>query len=373
MNSSESSNGTTHDTETQDSDWQTQWLRLLAGPVPTGTFKNVHADFVVHEILGFAPEPIEKGQHHWLHIEKAGVNTAQVAKNIARYLDIPVRNISFSGMKDRFGITRQWFSVELPALAEPDWQECIQTSFADGQVTLLEHVRSHRKLRRGVHKANSFNIVLRDISDMALVEERLALVAKSVANYFGEQRFGIDRQNLPQAIDMFAGKRIKNRDLRGILLSSARSWLFNQYLCARIAQHGAALIPGDVFILTGSHSFFTAEEITPELEQRVAEGDVAVSGPLFGDGEVLATGQSAEFERNVLANWPKLQDGLRKARLQQERRPLFIQPAEFSWQQLDATSLQLAFTLPTGSFATTVLAELGDFNSRERAQFEHKS
>lgn len=367
MSSNSSSNSTT-----QDTDWQTEWLRLLAGELPTGTFKNVHADFVVHEALGFAPEPVEKGQHHWLHIEKAGVNTAQVAKNIARFLDIPVRNISFSGMKDRFGITRQWFSVELPALADPNWQECIQTSFAEGQVTLLEHVRSHRKLRRGVHKANSFNIVLRDIADMKLIEQRLPLVAKSVANYFGEQRFGIDRQNLSQAIEMFAGKRIKNRDLRGIILSSARSWLFNQYLCERIEQHGAALIPGDVFILTGSHSFFTADEITPELEQRVAEGDVAVSGPLFGDGDILASGQSAEFEHSVFANWPKLQDGLRKARLQQERRPLFIQPANFSWQTLDVTSLALTFTLPTGSFATTVLAELGDFASQERAQFANK-
>ncbi|RUO38242.1 tRNA pseudouridine(13) synthase TruD [Aliidiomarina shirensis] len=350
-------------------EWHGEWQRQYSGVVPRGVYKHQHSDFVVHESLGFSPEPVEKGQHHWLFVEKEGVNTAQVAKNIARSLGISVRDVSFSGMKDRFGITRQWFSVELPALAEPDWQNCISESFPSGSVRLLQHVRSHRKLRRGVHKANEFRVVLRGINDMPLLEQRLKLVAAGVPNYFGEQRFGIDRQNLTQVLAMFAGKRIKNRDLRGILLSSARSWLFNHYLSARMLEHGDDLLAGDVFILTGSHSFFTATEIDAEIEERVANVDIQLTGPLYGDGEILAQGTSASFEHNVLAKWPEFTEGLRKARLKQERRALFLKPQHFTWETLEPGVVALSFTLPTGTFATALLAELGDFVSGERKEF----
>lgn len=351
-------------------EWQGEWQRKYPGAVPKGLFKHQHSDFIVYETLGFTPEPVEKGQHHWLFVEKQGVNTAQVAKNIARHLGISVRDISFSGMKDRFGITRQWFSVELPALAEPDWPTCITESFPSGSVRLIEHVRSHRKLRRGVHKANEFRVVLRDIDDMKLLEERLALIAKGVPNYFGEQRFGIERQNLTQVLAMFAGKRIKNRDLRGILLSSARSWLFNHYLSARMLEHGDALLAGDVFMLSGSHSFFTAEQIDADIEARIASADIQITGPLYGDGEILAVGDSAAFEQSKMAMWPEFTEGLRKARLQQERRALFLQPGNFQWEADDDGAVVLSFTLPTGTFATALLAELGDFVSGERKEFK---
>ncbi|RUO22502.1 tRNA pseudouridine(13) synthase TruD [Aliidiomarina iranensis] len=354
-------------------EWHGQWQRKYPGAVPSGTYKTQHSDFVVHENLGFVPEAVEKGQHHWLYLEKQGMNTAQVAKNIARYLGISVRDISFSGMKDRFGITRQWFSVELPALQEPDWQACIQESFAAGVVQLLEHVRSHRKLRRGVHKSNSFRIVLRDINDMALLQSRLEIIQQGVPNYFGEQRFGIARQNLSQALAMFAGKRIKNRDLRGILLSSARSWLFNHYLSARMHEYGDDLMSGDVFMLSGSQSFFTAEVIDSDIETRLAAADIQLSGPLYGDGEILARGYSAAFEQRVLGEWPEFTTGLSKARLRQERRALWLLPDNFQWQPLadhaEGNAVELSFDLPTGTFATALLAELGEFVSGERKEF----
>lgn len=350
-------------------EWHGEWQRKYSGAVPKGVFKHQHSDFIVHETLGFTPEPVEKGQHHWLFLEKEGVNTAQVAKNIARYVGISARDVSFSGMKDRFGITRQWFSVELPALAEPDWQTCITESFPSGSVRLIEHIRSHRKLRRGVHKANEFRVVLRDIDDMELLEQRLTLIANGVPNYFGEQRFGIERQNLTQVLAMFAGKRIKNRDLRGILLSSARSWLFNHYLSARMIEHGDTLLTGDVFMLSGSHSFFTAAEIDAEIEGRVTSADIQITGPLYGDGEILATGVSAAFEQAVMVKWPEFTEGLRKARLKQERRVLFLQPEKFVWELQEEGVVALSFTLPTGTFATALLAELGDFVSGERKEF----
>lgn len=348
----------------------TGWQRLHAGPVVSGTFKQQHSDFIVHEQLGFAPEPVEKGQHHWLWLEKQGVNTAFIAKSLARELQIPQRDVSYSGMKDRFGITRQWFSVALPALAEPDWQGCIAGLFAAEQVRLLQHVRSHRKLRRGVHKANDFVLRLHNINDMPALQQRLALVASSgAANYYGEQRFGIQRQNLNQALAMFAGKRIKQRDLRGILLSAARSWLFNHYLQQRIARHGNALLPGDVFMLAGSHSFFVAEALDATIAARVASGDILPSGPLFGDLPLVATDAAALLEQEILAAWPEYAKGLANARLSQDRRPLWLQPEGLEWQVLGADSVELRFTLPSGCFATAILAELGDFTSLERAGF----
>jgi tRNA pseudouridine13 synthase len=42
----------------------------------------------------------------------------------------------------------------------------------------------------------------------------------------------------------------------------------------------------------------------------------------------------------------------------QDRRPLRLLPRELSWRWQDATTLELGFELPAGSYATVVMREL---------------
>ena len=55
-----------------------------------------------------------------------------------------------------------------------------------------------------------------------------------------------------------------------------------------------------------------------------------------------------------------LRAGLERAGLRQERRALRLRPAELEWRWLADNALELRFALPPGSYATTVLRELGD-------------
>lgn len=325
-------------------------------PTSSAIFKATPEDFIVDEILGFEPEADEKGQHHWLYVKKRDANTDFVARQLAAHANIHPKLVSFSGQKDRQGVTQQWFSVELPAKQDIDWQ-----TFQHPDITVVKHVRSGRKLRRGTHQANRFIIRLRDVTAADAVEARLAQIQQhGVPNYFGEQRFGRDGGNLEKAQAMFAGKRFKDRNLRSLVLSSARSWLFNQVVSARVEQglqHRVLL--GDVFVLSGSHSFFTwqEEQSRSTIEQRLSDGDIELSAPMWGRGETSSEAEAKDFELSALQTYGEFKAGLEAAGLKQERRALLLKPQALTWQWQGA-DLELSFSLQTGTFATSLLREL---------------
>ncbi len=66
---------------------------------------------------------------------------------------------------------------------------------------VLEFGRHLRKLRRGVHRANRFILVLRALTgERAALEQRLEKLRDAgFPNYFGEQRFGRNGSTLEQA------------------------------------------------------------------------------------------------------------------------------------------------------------------------------
>lgn len=347
-----------------------KWQRFAGRSGLHGQYKAQPEHFEVIEELGFHPSPDEKGQHHWLQVRKTQLTTEQVAKFIAQAVGVPVREVGYSGLKDKFAVTEQWFSVQLPALTHPDWDSLFATDlstisarYAGGQVALLNAVRSTKKLRRGVHKSNRFRLRLTAVNDVTELCQRFDMIANWIPNYYGEQRFGFSQGNVQQAEAMFAGKRIKDRNLRSILLSSARSWLFNHYLEKRLQQYGSDLLAGDVFMLTGSQSFFTATECDEEIQARFASGDIMVSGPLIGDGDSAAKGDALQLETEITTQFANLYAGLVASRVKPDRRPLWLRLQQPKCQPLSEHEVELCFSLPSGSFATSVLHELGDFSS----------
>lgn len=323
-------------------------------PQVEATFKLNPEDFLVREVLGFTLQDEPKGQHHWLWIEKCGANTEFVARQIAKFVDVPVKEVGYSGIKDRHAKTWQWFSVQLPATREVNWNELQHDEF-----TILEQRRVEKKLRRGSHQANDFEIRLRRVTDKnALVDNLEWVKANGAPNYYGPQRFGHDGRNIEKALAMFAGKRIKDRNLRSILLSSARSYLFNEVVSARIqAKLWNQPLPGDVMVLTGSHSYFIADTLDSEIETRLAENDIGLSAPLWGRGQNLSKEQANAFEEKVLTNFNELKDGLERAGLKQERRALVCHPEALNWS-FEEDDCIIKMRLPAGVFATTVLREV---------------
>ncbi|MDY6982098.1 MAG: tRNA pseudouridine(13) synthase TruD [Pseudomonadota bacterium] len=326
--------------------------RAFGTPPLRALFKQRPEDFCVDEILGF--EPDGNGEHLLLHVEKTGLTTFDAQAVLARHFGVALRDTAFSGMKDKQGVTRQWFSV--PARRDVDAQ-----TLQHPGLDVLSSARNSRKLRRGSHKGNRFRIVLRNaIGDRDAALERIATIAaRGVPNYFGAQRFGRGEANVPAALAWFRGETNPARPQRSLLLSAARSYLFNAYLAGRVHDgNWERWIDGEVMALAGSASTFASTRASAEeLVRRLDAFDIHPTGPLWGKGGP-ATSSQALAQENVLAvEFPELCNGLALHGLEQERRPLRLQASDLQ-AQFDGDALILEFSLTRGAYATALLREL---------------
>lgn len=331
------------------------WPRALGEPTCHARIRANAEDFRVDEVLGF--EPDGEGEHLMLHVRKRNRNTEQLARELARHAGIRARDVSYCGLKDRVAVTTQWFSLWLPGKADPDW-----TAIENDDLRILSQARHRRKLPRGALKANRFVIVLRDVDgERAILESRLTVIRQQgVPNYFGEQRFGRHGDNLNKALTMFEGRKVKDRHLRGLYFSAARSYLFNQVLAARVAEgNWNQVLPGEACMLSGSRSFFVVESVDAEIVSRLEVNDISPSAPLWGRGETPCVDQAREQELGAMTGDEAFRQGLEQAGMKQERRATRLQVADLQWGWLAGkTGLELSFELGAGAYATVVLREL---------------
>jgi tRNA pseudouridine13 synthase len=324
-------------------------------PPATGLIRATADDFRVEEILGF--EADGAGTHVLLGVEKRDANTGWVAAQLARQAGVAVRDVGFSGHKDRHAVTRQAFS--LPISLEADVNACLEWQGEGYRV--LSARRHGRKLRPGSHRANRFELIVRDMQgERSSIEARLQTIAtQGVPNYFGPQRFGRDAGNLERALDWAnGGAGPRDRGQRSFVLSATRSYLFNAVLAERVRQgNWDRPLAGEAVMLDGKRSYFRVDEVDPALLARVRDFDVHPTGPLPGRGASAASAEALRVEHEALAPHAALVDLLARERLEHERRSLRLPVRDLAWQHADG-GLTLTFTLPRGTFATAVLHEV---------------
>jgi tRNA pseudouridine13 synthase len=204
---------------------------------------------------------------------------------------------------------------------------------------VLGESRHVRKLRPGDLQGNRFRIVLRDVTgDRGAIEANLEAVAsQGVPNYFGAQRFGHDGGNVEQGRAMLAREiRVRNPKKKGIYLSAVRAFVFNEVLALRIQQgRWGQRLPGDALDDAGQPT-----------------------GPLWGRGRLTTTDDALALEAGVAQRHAALCDGMEHAGLNQERRALVARPQDLTWEWPAADQLVIAFALPAGHYATSVLSEI---------------
>ncbi|MEW8624468.1 MAG: tRNA pseudouridine(13) synthase TruD [Candidatus Thiodiazotropha sp.] len=344
-----------------DQPWETlaQMPYAHGTPVGRGVIRSCADDFQVDEALGFLPD--DEGEHLLVQVRKRETNTQWLAGQLARLAGIDRKDVGFAGLKDRHAVTTQWFSLGMAGRPEPDWQ-----ALDNERIEVLAVHRHKKKLRRGSLHGNHFILRVRQLSGVReAINTRLQqLQHAGMPNYFGEQRFGHDYSNLDEANRLFSPSRPRmNRSLRGLIISAARSQLFNQVLAARIEQgNWNSPIPGDYFRLDGSRGGFADHEEQPErLDTRCNVLDVHPTGPLWGRGRSLVKEDTERLETQVLAPFELWRNGLEHVGLQQERRPLRVALKALEWRFLENRDLELRFFLPAGCYATAMLRELLDY------------
>lgn len=334
----------------------------LGGPVGTAAIKRIPEDFIVEEQLGFTPSG--EGEHVFLRIEKRGENTDYLARQLARFAAVPLRNVGYAGLKDRHGSTIQWFSVQLPGQVGPDW-----TVLNSDSIRVLDVTRNSRKLKKGAASGNHFEIRLRQLVAARLdLETRLAAISeRGVPNYFGPQRFGRNGGNVDRARELFANSGLRiDPHKRGMYLSAARSEIFNHILAERVRQgHWDKAMSGDAFMFPDSHSFFKPDTITDDILERVQARQIDPSGVLWGTAASAASDHALAIEQQIAARYPDLCAGLEQVGMDTARRPFRLSPEGLSWDFPEDDVLRVSFTLPAGAFATVVLRELVHMNDVE--------
>lgn len=145
--------------------------------------KEKPQDFFVKEIIDIPLE--EKGDYAYYRLKKVDRNTVDVVRELANRFRLPVKNITFAGLKDKNAVTEQYLAIK--GIKNPPQQ--IEGN--NYKLTLVGF--SDKPLQLGEFKGNYFEIVVRNVSktERERAEQNLPFIAKyGFANYFGEQRFG---------------------------------------------------------------------------------------------------------------------------------------------------------------------------------------
>lgn len=334
----------------------------------TGLIRVNPEDFRVNEInqLSFT----EQGEHLWLYIEKKNTNTAWLVKQLAKACNVHPKQIGYAGQKDRHAITQQWFSVQLPKTRELD---LIQKELPE-DVKITKNHWHQSKLKTGFLDANQFKIRIRDIDGCKdLISTNLSHIEKiGVPNYFGPQRFGHDMANIQKAQDWFEDKiRVRNKNLRGLLISTARSYIFNLILAKRIKDDTwDKVIEGDVFQLNGSHSWFPESAATAdEIQSRLKDFDIHLTAALWGEDEVQSTAICAKTETAIANKFPSFLKGFEKLRVKHDRRAIRLMPHNLNHEWVD-NDLLLNFKLPPGAYATGVIREAVNYTDHQQSNID---
>ncbi len=296
-------------------------------PLAEAELKRSPQDFIVTEIFDFPLLPLDaQAEHLALRIRKTGQNSQWVAERLAEHYGLRRVDVGYAGKKDRHAVTEQWFSLyvsnaELPSL--PIIEGC----------EIVEVGRTTKKIRLGDHQGNHFQIALYIKGDIAIdqIEQRSALIsAKGFANYFGNQRFGINGNNVARFDDAVLNDRKLRRSDKGIILSSARSAIFNRLLSLAIEhQHDATTLP------------------------------------LWGRG------RSDEWALQNLGPFDHWRDRLEHSGLSMDDRQMMVSAKDLSFRigsttdeqgeaEVTETKVEFNFALPPGAYATTLLEHYFD-------------
>jgi tRNA pseudouridine13 synthase len=273
-------------------------------------------------------------------------------------------------MKDKHARTTQTFSLNVghqpPSTVEQFVTDAMQR-IRDNLDVEVHWANMHRnKLRVGHLLGNRFVITITHLEQgleesMARAEVVVQAMARSgVPNFFGPQRFGATGSNVRQGMAMLLGERNQSaRWLRRLLATAYQSYLCNLYLSRRVEQGAFThLLTGDVAKKYATGGMFTVADAALEQPRYEAQ-EISFTAPMYGPKMWAATDAAAELESAVLAESPVTLDHFDAFGLEGTRRlgRLLLPDCTVETNE-ELQGVTIAFSLPKGAFATTILREV---------------
>jgi tRNA pseudouridine13 synthase len=335
-------------------------LPYLTGSVAGigGSIRSEPEDFRVDERPLYLP--CGEGEHLYLRVTKRLLSTPDLVRRISSTVGVKVQGIGTAGLKDARAVTTQLVSLHgVP-------EERVARLKIDEQILAVEVLGRHRnRLRPGHHAGNRFRLVIRDVS--AGAQEAVpaileTLSRRGVPNYFGPQRQGKTGENYQVGAALLTDpsrRETMSRAKRIWYLNTFQSHLYNRMLARRIDRIDRMLV-GDWAMKMDNGACFPVQDAAQE-QPRADRFEISPTGILFGSRVSWATGEPGELERAVVVEQGSTPEHLVEAAkacgFRGERRSLRVPLVEPEWT-LDGSVLTLAFSLPPGGYATSVLREL---------------
>lgn len=347
---------------------------LTTTPGIGGQFRNQPEDFRVEELPLY--ETSGEGEHAMLFIEKRDITTPRLVEVLSQSLGISDREIGVAGRKDRFAVTRQFVTVPARSLESLDPEQVTEQLQLGDQLGPGESIRvltadRHRnKLKTGHLAGNRFEIVLRDVSvsegePFEVAQETCRQIDRSgFVNYFGEQRFGHSDNSDEDGLRLLRGEKSRrlNRGALRFTMSAVQSRLFNEWAAKRLDDGLAAtVLPGDIMQVIESGGCFNVDPDEVATEQsRFDLRETVPTGPMFGPKMKTPAGEAAEREKAILESAGLTGDEFAKFHkvAAGARRPLLVWPKNLTVKQTSQSVLEFSFTLPAGTYATSLLREV---------------
>ena len=327
-----------------------------------GTMGEGLEDFVVSERGAY--EPCSSGEHIFLFIEKKGRTSLDILRAIERAFGVAESDVGYAGMKDKYAITRQWFSVRY--LSDPS--EALERLKANDWLKVLVVERHTNKIRTGHLEGNHFEVKLVGVEAAdEKIEKRCSELSRfGFINYFGKQRFGNDASNVSVGLRALAGtQRLKHKELK-IVISAVQSAVFNLCAAQRVERFSQEVLLGDVMQKLGGGCFVCLEQEVDAV--RAANAEIVPTAPLPGNKVMLGFGQPLELEsqsaQRLGLNWPYHESRVGISfnamgkHAMGSRRTLWERPKDLAWRRLDEASGIVSFSLSSGSYATVLLRQL---------------
>lgn len=335
----------------------TRTLPFISSGIPSigGGVIDGPDSFNVEEVPLYEPSGV--GEHIYLHITRRGWSTRDIQKRLSAILNVHESAVGYAGLKDKNAVVTQTFSLHI---VSPTEDEMVAEKVKEiPEVQLLWQKRHGNKLRLGHLKENKFIIRLSGTAPDALElagRTRAFLEQTGMPNYYGFQRFGSKGDNPEKGRDVISGKYRPGKWLRKLLLSSYQSELFNRYLASRINRgYFTELLQGDLAKKTESGGLFEVIELDRE-RGRFESNEICYTGPMFGKKMPLPQGVPGEMEEEILREENIKREDFDRAGLDGSRRPGRIMLDSVKIEALDG-GLEFRFSLPPGSYATSLLRE----------------
>ncbi len=310
--------------------------------------------FVVEEIPLYEPEG--KGDHVYLRLARTGWTTRDIQKSLSKLFGLKAADVGYAGLKDKHARVEQTFSLPLRNTDEGDVAGRVRDDLPFEVVWAKRH---KNKLKAGHLLGNRFRIVVVDSHEDGLDRAgdiRKTLEQKGLPNFYGEQRFGAHGRNEEKGREALMGKGPRDKWMRKLLLSAYQSALFNAWLVERIDRGWfETILQGDLAKKTDTGGIFEVEDAAVDSE-RFREGAITYTGPIYGAKMRWATGKPGDLEQEVLASRGVSQDVLRRAKLNGSRRTARLSVPDLKIEE-HPQGLCFSFSLPKGSYATTLMRE----------------